>query len=47
MAAERYAIEFAETALRDFRALRAVDRAKIEDALETYLRYEPEKVIKK
>ena len=46
MTTSEYRIEFTETALEDLRALRAVDRAKIEDAIETYLRYEPEKVSK-
>lgn len=32
--------------MEELRALRAVDRAKIEDAIETYLRYEPDKVSK-
>jgi mRNA-degrading endonuclease RelE of RelBE toxin-antitoxin system len=46
MATSEYNIEFTETALEDLRALRAVDRAKVEDAIETYLRYEPEKLTK-
>ena len=41
-----YSIEFTETALEDLRKLRAVDRSKIEDAIETFLRYEPERVTK-
>jgi len=46
MSASEYRIEFTETALQDLRALRAVDRSKIEDAIETYLRYDPEQVTK-
>ena len=46
MTVAKYEIEFTETALEDLRALRAVERAKVEDAIETYLRYEPEKVSK-
>ncbi len=41
-----YSIKFTETALEDLRELRAVDRSKIEDAIETYLRYEPDRVTK-
>ncbi|MEG4288138.1 type II toxin-antitoxin system RelE/ParE family toxin [Microcoleus sp. C2C3] len=46
MAISQYRIEFTETALEDLRVLRASDRSKIEDAIETYLRYEPDKVTK-
>jgi mRNA interferase RelE/StbE len=42
----KYNIELTSTAMEDLRALRAVDQAKIEDAIETYLRYEPDKVSK-
>ncbi|MEZ2230019.1 type II toxin-antitoxin system RelE/ParE family toxin [Microcoleus sp.] len=46
MTTSQYQIEFTETALEDLRALRASDRSKIEDAIETYLRYDPDKVTK-
>lgn len=42
----RYEIQFTHTAAQDLLALRAADRAKITDAIETHLRYEPEKVSK-
>jgi len=41
-----YEIEFAEDALRDFRALDAPIRASIRQALETHLRHQPTKVSK-
>jgi mRNA interferase RelE/StbE len=46
MSSSQYSIEFTSTALEDLKALRAVDRSKIEDAIETYLRYEPDKTSK-
>jgi len=36
MATSQYRIEFTETALEDLRVLRASDRSKIEEAIETY-----------
>ena len=41
-----FKIQFTETAVKDLNALRAADRAKVEDAIETFLRYEPEKISK-
>ena len=46
MSASKYNIEFTETALENLSALRAVDRSKIEDAIETHLRHEPDRVSK-
>ncbi|MDY6783640.1 MAG: type II toxin-antitoxin system RelE/ParE family toxin [Cyanobacteriota bacterium] len=42
----RYEIIFSPEAENDIAALRASNRAKALDAIETYLRYEPEKISK-
>lgn len=42
----RYEIIFAPEADEDIASLRAIDRAKVLDAIETHLRYEPDKVSK-
>ena len=42
----RHEIIFAPVASNDLRALRAFDRAAAKDAIEEFLRYEPEKVSK-
>lgn len=42
----RYEIVFAPEAVEDLAGFRAVDRAKILDAIEVHLRYDPEKVSK-
>lgn len=42
----RYEIIFSPEAEKDIAALKASDRAKVLDAIETFLRYEPEKTSK-
>lgn len=42
----RYEIVFIRAAEEDIAALRAIDRAKVVNAIETFLRYEPEKISK-
>ena len=42
----RYELVLAPQAVADLKELRAYDRAKIRDALEEYLRYEPTRVSK-
>jgi mRNA interferase RelE/StbE len=42
----RHEIIFAPVASNDLRALRAFDRAAVKDAIEEFLRYEPEKISK-
>ncbi len=42
----KYDIIFAPEAVEDIAGLRATERAKILDAIETHLRYEPEKISK-
>ncbi len=42
----RYEIIFSPEAADDISKLKASDRAKVLDAIETYLRYEPEKISK-
>ncbi|RUT08897.1 hypothetical protein DSM106972_009500 [Dulcicalothrix desertica PCC 7102] len=42
----RYEIIFSPEAEADIAALKANDRAKALDAIETFLRYEPEKRVK-
>jgi mRNA-degrading endonuclease RelE of RelBE toxin-antitoxin system len=39
----RHAIVFAPQAVEDYRRLRAVDRSRLRAALETHLRFKPEK----
>lgn len=42
----RHEIIFAPEAVEDWKALRAKDRAAVRDAIETHLRFEPEKISK-
>src|SRR3954470_14521106 len=42
----RHEIIFAPTAIDDMRRLRAFDRAAVKDAIEQWLRFEPERVSK-
>jgi mRNA interferase RelE/StbE len=42
----RHEIIFAPVAINDLRALRAFDRAAVKEAIEQYLRFEPEKASK-
>jgi mRNA-degrading endonuclease RelE of RelBE toxin-antitoxin system len=41
-----YRIQFTATAVKDLNALKASDRAKVEDAIEKFLRHEPDKISK-
>jgi mRNA-degrading endonuclease RelE of RelBE toxin-antitoxin system len=41
-----YEIQFTETAAEDLNALKASDRAKVEDAIEKFLHHEPDKISK-